>query len=205
MDNKPKTIQDALKDINDGLIAYGENILDINKFKEICNISLTLHALTKKGITSKNYKNKTKQYNNFVQKAFDEYGIEINDICPFSNPTELNRKIDDILVDAGLTPEQKRIFYEDTQLRGRSPKTIIQKESFWTKFDVEIFEEQLLKWENDEDHWNDLSQEEQDKITGITPEDREAEFKEEQEIKKYYKARDLKKQQLKLLKYTPIK
>lgn len=207
MDDELKTIQDVLNYLNEVLIIYGENQLDITQLKEIQRIVLTLSALEKAGITTDNYGTKRKAYYKFRNKWFDSYGIEVADNYPFSNPKDLYIAIDDILKKANLNDEQRHIFYQETELRERSPRKRSPKKHL---FDGLIesslsFEEELEQWAEEEETntWDNLSQEEKDEIYGITPEERQAILQEEVDFEKYHHERAKQKAFFKRLKYIP--
>lgn len=181
-------------------------LISLDKFKEICNIAITIDALHKRGITSDNYKAKEKQYHTFVQKAFEEYGIEINETYPFSNPTELYKTIDKILIDEGLTPKQRTKFFEETKLRKRIPKN---KKRISLLSGIQELDNDDWLYNDFKEEWENLSNEEQDEILGISPQERheinEAQEANEEYYEKYNKDRYIKKLQLKKLKYTSNK
>lgn len=181
-------------------------LISLDKFKEICKIAITIDALHKRGITSDNYKAKEKQYHTFVQKAFEEYGIEINEPYPFSNPTELYKIIDEILIDEGLTPKQRTIFFNETDLRNRIPKN---KKRISLLSGIQELDNDNWLSDDFNEEWKNLSNEEQDEILRISPQERhqinESHEAKEDYYEKYNKDRYIKKLQLKKLKYTSNK
>lgn len=99
-----------------------KNKLSIENLKVIRGLVFTLGLLDKKGITTKSYTNKLDAWNTCKNNALDEFGILLSNAVPFSKPTELFNKIDEILNTANLESKDKNIFYDYSGLKKRTPK-----------------------------------------------------------------------------------
>ncbi len=203
MGNEKRTLEECLTYINDCLIIHGSNIITIYDIREIHKISITLDALKSKNITTDTYKREKDKYNRFITKAFEEYGIEIEEKFPFSNPTDLYIKIDEILINSGLNSEQRKEFYKETELRKRVPKQRKVRKSLLSC--IEISEVEDDDWLSNNDEWDNLSYVEQGKITGITPSEREEIYQNSILADTYCKERKKKKNYFKRLTYNPSK
>lgn len=195
------SIDELLKEINEDIFAHGKGQLSIEELSEIAAIHQTIDALGQNGITKDTYGTKVKQYINFVSRAWQEYGIEISDTCPFDDPTKLWSKIQKILVNAGLSKEQMTKFYSSTGIRKRAPK---QKDSINSIF-LSLPDDAIASTEKDYQEWYDMGQEEQDKIIGITPKERAKMRDYEEAAEEYLRQRLKHKKSIQKLRYNPTK
>lgn len=115
--------------------------LTIDVLQEINLIATIINNLSKKGINATNYNTKVKHFNNFKEKALNDYGLDLEQLFeipttepPFANPTELYIDIDVLLTNHELTNEQKKEFYLNFMNRERIPRQeFVKKFSEMTK------------------------------------------------------------------------
>lgn len=125
---------------------YKYAYIDIDTLQEINLITFTLWNLDKKGITSANFGTKVKQYDKFVEKALYEYGInlvQLKNYPPFSNPSELYKRIDTLLIEKNLNEEQKKNFFMEFLKRDRIPRQNEILEDIKNKNDKKMFDEMV--------------------------------------------------------------
>lgn len=103
--------------------------LTINVLQEINLIATIINNLNKKGINTTNYNTKVKHFNNFKEKALNDYGLDLEELfeiptteAPFANPSELYIDIDVLLTNHELSNEQKKEFYLNFMNRERIPR-----------------------------------------------------------------------------------
>lgn len=96
--------------------------LSIDDLTNIYNLHEELIKLKNLGITIDNYKKKAEQYFSYRKKLFEQHGVQLSSIYPNPNPKTIHLKIYNILK-SKLNDEQIAIFYQETAIRKRVPKS----------------------------------------------------------------------------------
>ena len=122
--------------------------LSIAGLREIRGIVFTLAILSEKEITAKSYRNKVNAYNSLKEKALEEFGIKLENTIPFSNPSELFKNIDLILIKNDLTDNERNDFFIYRDLSERPPKKTKKKSNSYIMVIFNKITEQGLKIED---------------------------------------------------------
>ena len=71
----------------------GKNRIKDEHIKEIASLYEDIELLDKHQITDDNFKAKSGEYLRFRTKAYEQYGIKLDENMPFKNPTALRVEI----------------------------------------------------------------------------------------------------------------
>ena len=124
--NLEEVTQENADDVNKYLnVSYSDKMavcITVENLETIKHMAFTIQKLKEKGITSsKTYRNKVRDYDNFRRKALKNYGIILPNKVPISDPTQLHIKIDVELSKAKFNKEQKNEFFNLFSLRKHNP------------------------------------------------------------------------------------
>lgn len=183
----PRSLNEWKNVISINVHSKGKARLTIQDIKDIAVLYEDIQLLEKHGITSKNYMSKVKGYFKFREKAFEEYGIELDALYPFKNPTSLYEQIQKILIKVKLNQEQIKAFYAISKIRYKVPRKKNESQEVCLKSDHpnQYLDEENLEIEQQK--WDELSIREQLEILGITDAEYIQTLNEQEYINKSFK------------------
>ena len=116
MSEEQVTMLDIMNQIKSKVHPKGKGRITEEKLIKIAIIAENIELLSKHQITPSNYGDKVKEYFNFINNAFENYGLELSPIFPFKHPTTLAVEIKNILSSCNLNTKQIKAFYELSEL-----------------------------------------------------------------------------------------